>query len=73
MKSGNETLNEQYKLAQFLESLPGKVEYELQRLLRSGAVDDTTPLNVLYAVALRNVQILYDDLKSRTARNLLKI
>lgn len=57
----------------FLDSLSDKVEYELRRLLRSGAVDETTPLNVLYAVALRNVQIQYDDLRGGTARNLLRI
>ena len=56
----------------FLDSVKSKVEYELIKLKNTGGIDETTPLCTIYAVCLDNVRLLYDDLKSNTAKNLMK-
>jgi len=47
---------------------------EVERLLNSGAIDDTTPLNMVFGVALENIadNYLRGDRKTATYRNLIK-
>ena len=47
---------------------------EVERLLNSGAIDDTTPLNMVFGVALENIadNYLRGGRKTTTYRNLTK-
>ena len=52
--------------------LGDKFTAEVERLLNSGAIDDTTPLNLVFGVALENLadNYLRGDKKTATYRNL---